>query len=231
MNVPRSVLLCSLLLSLCFVVSCASHKTSSLPPLTMDVNAQKTKLEEKGFVSMAKPIYNQAELKTFFDRDLIVDDVLPVHIYLLNKSYGKPCTFNVAGINLLDSSGSRVPMLSMEQLMDKVQKSHWRSLGWGAAFGLLGAIPSSVNVARTNEKIRVDYEGRVLKNGTVFPGASAEGIAFFSIPANTSSLDGWKLTTVIADPSDSTNFNIEHLLEGTIETREKEEQEQTPAPK
>jgi len=223
-KISRLTILCGIFLSFCMVTSCASHKAAQLPQLNLDVNAQQDKVEQRGFVGMVKPIHLESELKTYFDYDLITDDILPVQITILNKAYGKPCMFSPTGINLVDTSGNRMPMLSMEQLMDKIQKSYWRSVGWGAAFGLLGAIPAAINVAKTNEKIRADYETRSLKNGPIIPGAFMEGVAFFSIPPQTNDLNGWKLTVLLSDPVDSTNIGIEKTIAGKIESRSKQEQ-------
>jgi len=178
----------------------------------------------EGFVGMVKPIHLKSELMTYFNYDLITDDILPVQISIFNKSYGKPCMFSPTGINLVDQYGNRIPMLSMEQLMNKIQKSYWRSVGWGAAFGLLGAIPAAINVAKTNEKIRVDYEKRALKNGVIIPGALIEGVAFFSIHPETKDLTDWKLTVFLSDPADSTSIRIEKSITGKIESRSEEGQ-------
>jgi hypothetical protein len=224
MRMSRLVVVCGVLVSFCLVTSCASHKTAQLPQLTLDANAQQNKVEQGGFVGMVKPIHLKSELMTYFNYDLIADDILPVQINIFNKSYGKPRMFSLAGINLVDRRGNRIPMLSIEQLMDKIQKSYWRSVGWGAAFGLLGAIPAAINVAKTNEKIRVDYEMRTLKNGVIIPGAFIEGVAFFSIHPETKDLTDWELTVFLSDPADSTNIRIEKSITGKIESRSKEDQ-------
>ncbi len=33
------------------------------------------------------------------------------------------------------------------------KKSYWRTAGWGGAFGIVGIIPSLINVSNTNDKI------------------------------------------------------------------------------
>jgi hypothetical protein len=215
----RTVVLCGLCLCWCALTSCATHNAAQLPQLSLDLNAQQHKVEEKGLVGMVKPIHLPSELKTYFDYDLIADGILPVQIHVMNKSYGKPCGLNTTAINLVDATGTRLPVLSVDQVLDKVQKSQWRSVGWGVAFGLVGVIPSIINVSQTNDKIRADYEARVLKSGNVVPGAVTEGVMFFSIPSDTSSLDGWKVATILVDYGDSTGIVIENRLEGAVAPR------------
>jgi hypothetical protein len=198
-----------------------------MPQLSLDLNAQQNKVEQKGFIAMVRPIHLQSELKTYFDYDLIADGILPIQIHVTNKAYGKTCLLNTAGINLVNSTGARAPTLSMDQLMDKTKKSQWRSAGWGLALGLIGAIPSLINVSNTNDKIRADYEARLLKGGNIVPGAVTEGMMFFSIPPDISDLNGWKVTMIIVDPSDSKSFDVECGLAGTVVPRPKPVQEET----
>ena len=68
-----------------------------------------------------------------------------------------------------------------------------RTAGWGVAFGLLGAVPSAINVAVVNEKIKADYESYMIKSGELVSGAYTEGSLFFRIDNKIESLDGWKL--------------------------------------
>jgi hypothetical protein len=93
--------------------------------------------------------------------------------------------------------------LTFEQVYGKASKSYGRALGWGVAFGLLGAIPSAINVAVVNEKIKADYESCMIKNGELVSGGYTEGSMFFSIDKEIESLDGWKLQlgyNILNDP-------------------------------
>jgi hypothetical protein len=229
MKATKLISVLSLVVFINFLAGCASHNAVQLPRLSLDLKAQQEKADDQGFILMARPIHSQADLKTYFDNDLLSYGILPVQVHLLNRAYGKPVILSTDGVNLIDTSGTRLPMLSMNQLMDSAKKSQWRSAGWYVAFGIFGAIPSIVNVVQTNNKIQADYESRLLKGGNVIPGAATEGLVFFSVPADINSLNGWKMSVVLVDPIDSTNINIEHGLSGTVAPREQPEAPADPA--
>ena len=142
---------------------------------------------------MAKCFHLKSEMVTYFDDDLLQYGLLPVQINLKNNSYPRTLVLNADRINLIDPTGVKIPIMSYDQVIDKAKKSYWRTAGWAVAFGLLGAIPSLVNVSNTNEKIQADYESRMLKCGNLNCGSETEGLTFFSVPEDLNSLNGWKI--------------------------------------
>ncbi len=203
-------------LSIVFFTSCASHKAARQPDLSFDLQAQENKVENNGIVLMVKVFHLKSELKSYFDDDLLLYGILPVQMNLHNKSYGKTVLFNTDGINLMDPTGARNPVMSLDQVMDKVEKSFWRTAGWGVAFGCLGAIPSAINVDRTNEKIRADYESRILKSGNLISGGVTEGLIYFSVPEDITSLSGWKICVILKDMESREDIILDYGLSGTI---------------
>jgi hypothetical protein len=182
----RAILITCLILL--FINGCAAHNAARQPDLSYDLKAQESKIDKDGITLMAKVFHLKSELSTYFDDDLLKYGVLPIQINLQNKSYPSPIVMNIDGINLIDPTGTRNPGLSCEQVYDKVKRSQWRSVGWGAAFGLFGIIPSLINVSSTNDKIRADFESRMIKSGNIICGGMTEGLTFFSVPEDISNL-------------------------------------------
>jgi hypothetical protein len=195
---------------------CASHKAARQPDLSYDLKAQENKIEKDGIILMVKVFHLKSELKTYFDEDLLEYSVLPIQINLQNKSYGRNVVFNTDGINLIDPTGTRNPIMSSEQVIDKAKRSYWRTAGWGVCFGCLGVIPSAINVSNTNKKIQADYESRMIKGGNLICGGVTEGLTFFSVPEDLSSLSGWKVSVILKDIESSEDIILEYGLSGTI---------------
>lgn len=207
-----------LIICLTFFLSygCAAHNAALQPNLSYDLKAQENKIDRDGITLMVKTFHLQSELSTYFDDDLLKYGMLPIQINLQNKSYPNAIVLNIDGINLIDPTGTRNPGLSSEQAYDKVKRSQWRSVGWGAAFGLLGVIPSLINVSNTNDKIRADIESRMIKSGNIINGGMTEGLTFFLVPEELSSLSGWKVSVILKDIQNSKDIVLEYGLSGTI---------------
>jgi len=203
---------------------CATHKAARQPDLAYDLKAQENKTEMDGITLMVKAFHLKSELETYFDEDLLKYGVLPIQINLQNKSYERTVVFSIDGINLIDPTGTRNPVMSSEQVVDVAKKSYWRTAGWGVAFGLFGAIPSVINVSKTNKKIQADYEARMIKGGNLIGGGVTEGLAFFSVPEDLSSLTGWKVSVILKDIEMQKDINLEYGLSGTIIAPKKRKQ-------
>jgi hypothetical protein len=195
---------------------CASHKVVHQPSLLYDLNAQENKIENEGVICMVKPIHLKSELESYFDDDLLKHGVLPVQISLCNKSYGGSLSFSVDSINLVDPSNARSPLLSCDQVLDKIKKSYWRTAGWTVAFGVFGLVPSAINVSNTNRKIQADYESRLIKGGNLIEGGITEGLAYFSVPEDLSNLSGWTVSVILKDNKRERNVVLDHCLSGTV---------------
>ena len=195
---------------------CATHKAARQPQLSYDLTTQQNKVDKDGISLMIKCFHLKSDLETYFDDDLLKYGILPVQVNLQNKSYPTTVVLSTDGINLLDPTGSRSALMSTNQVIDKAKKSYWRAAGWGVAAGVFGIIPSMINVSNTNKKIQADYESRAIKGGNLIPGGMTEGLTFFLVPEDLSSLNGWKVSVVLKDIESSKDVIIEHGLFGTI---------------
>jgi len=210
--------ICFLIVGL-FLVSCASHKAVQQPNLTYDLAAQKNKVTENGVDLVTKPIHSKSELKSYFDQDLLKDGILPVQVSISNNSHND-FYLDTEGISLVDPSQNRYPVLPVSAVVKKAKKSYWRTAGWGVAFGLLGVIPSAINVNSTNTKIEDDYYAKALKSGNLSNGAGMEGLVFFAVPDGMTSLDGWEFKLAYTTPGSNNLATIACCLVGQIEKRD-----------
>lgn len=209
--------------SLCLVLllsaGCAQHDAVRHPSLAYDLTAQQNKLVQGNLEFMARPIHSRTELETYFGTDLLRHGVLPVQMVVANKS-GETVNFTTEGLALYDPSGGRHPFLPADKVVDKSKRSHWRTAGWGVAFGILGAVPSAMNVERVNRQIRADFEARSIKGGNLVDGGITEGTAFFQVPEGLSSLDGYALAFVYRRAGAAEPLTIRYNLQGQVEQRQ-----------
>jgi hypothetical protein len=216
-----------LLVALFIIHGCASYQVTSAPPLEYDLEAQNKKAEKDGVLLLAKPIHQITELQKYFDDDPLKYGILPIQIHIENREHEPALICASEGINLMDPADARIPALTVEQVMDKVKKSHWRTAGWTVGFGVFGLVPSIINVNNTNKKMRADYETKLFVGGKIGKGSATEGFMFFSIPEDTHSLDGWTLAAVLKGTDKSEDLILKQALSGKIAIRKKEGQSQS----
>ncbi len=193
LNFRKFATLLSIILFFSFLIGCATHTPIKAPNLNSNMEAQKNKQIADQVEIMVRPIVSKAENKAYYDEDLILYGVLPFHVCFKNLDTQASCHINAEKAALVDPDGTPNPPLTLKEVYGKASKSYLRTVGWGAAFGLMGAIPSVINVAVVNDKIKADYESCMIKSGELVSGAYTEGSLFFGIDNKIDSLDGWKL--------------------------------------
>ena len=196
------------------LIGCATHTAIKQPNLNSRLDTQQNKQIVSGVEVMARPLHSIADLKANFDEDLILYGVLPFHVSFRNTN-SSICHINMEHMTLIQPDGSSCQPLNLDQVCDSASKSYFRTAGWGVAFGIVGAIPSLINVAMTNDKIKADYESCMIKNGDLVSGAYTEGALFFPIDKKIQSLDGYRLnlTFVTDDQTNSATFDLSGEVE------------------
>lgn len=209
------------LLSGMFLSGCASHKPIKQPNLGADLAAQQEKETLHGVEVIIRPVHQKDMLKNYYDEDLILYGVLPVQVCIDNLSEQERY-LGVEYASLISPDGAERSALSLEQVFDKAKKSYWRTAGWGVAFGLLGAVPSIINVSSTNDQLKADYDSSMLKSGKMSEKAHAEGSVFFDVDPTISSLDGWQFK--IGLEKEGEPFYVSFDLGGEVEQPRVEQQ-------
>ena len=158
-------------------------------------------------------------MEKYFGDDMLKYGILPIQVSITNGGHEGSMVFQPDGLNLAGPDNQHSTMLSLDQVYDKTKKSQWRTAGWAVGFGILGLIPSVINVNNTNNKMRADYETKMLSGGNIAKGEVKEGVAFFSVPPDIKSLEGWQLAIMVKDFTDKTDVVIKYPLTGTVEPR------------
>jgi hypothetical protein len=187
------------------------------PDLSHDVKAQESEVSKDGISFMAKCIYLKSEMKTYFDRDLVHYGILPVQIYIQNKSYPKTVVLNIDGINLIDLTGAKNSMLSCDQIIEKRKEILRLLVGTSISlFDPIGFMIGSIESSDKITKIKSSYESHSIKFGNIISGGVTEGFTFFSVPKDLNNLNGWKISVVLKDTETKNDIILEYALSGSI---------------
>ena len=171
-------------------LGCATHDSIKTPDLVSNPECQLEKQVINDVEVMMMAIHEKQSLKSYFDEDLIALGILPVKVSIDNVGEN-PCFIGVEYAQIEGPNHVESSALTLEQVYNRTSKSYWRTAGWGVAFGLLGALPSAVNVASTNKKIKADYDTCMLKDGRLPAKTHTDGTLFFDIDEKIESLDNW----------------------------------------
>ena len=196
------------------VFGCATHSSINTPDLASNSDCLAEKQVSNDVEVMMLAIHDKQSLKSYFDEDLIGLGILPVKVSIDNIGEN-PCFIGVEYAHIADPHDAKSPALTLEEVYSRTSKSYWRTAGWGVAFGLLGALPSAVNVASTNQKIKADYETCMLKDGRLPAKTHTDGTLFFAIDEKIESLDDW--TFNIGMDRDGEPFYFVFDLQGQVE--------------
>jgi hypothetical protein len=203
-----------LMMLLISVFGCATHDSIKTPDLVSNPDCLAEKQVKNDVEIMMMAIHDKQSLKSYFDEDLIALGVLPVKVSIDNIGEN-PCFIGVEYAHIADPHDAKSAAMTLEEVYNRTSKSYWRTAGWGVAFGLLGALPSAVNVASTNQKIKADYDTCMLKDGRLPAKTHTDGTLFFEIDEKVASLDDW--TFKIGIDRDGEPFYFIFDLHGQVE--------------
>lgn len=201
-------------LCLFFLIGCASHAPIRTPDLASNLKSQANKQVVSDVEVMMLAIHDKQQLNHDFDEDLIHYGVLPIKVSIDNKDV-EPCFIGVDYAKIVGPDGSTSPAMNLEQVYDRTYKSYWRAAGWGVAFGLVGAIPSLIDVNMANQDIKADYDSCMLKDGKMGSDSHTDGVLFFDIDEKITSLEGWQFKFGIEKNSNPIYFVFD--LDGIVE--------------
>ena len=209
------------LLVFCFMLflfsGCTYPMVLHQSDLSHDLKTKESEVNKDGIILMVKCIHLKSEMKNYFDRDLVHYGILPVQIYIQNKSYPKTVVLNTDGINLIDSTGAKNPMLSCDQIIEKRKIILWYMIA--TPISLLDPIGFTIGSLETSDKIKKiqsSYESHSIKFGNLISGGVTEGFTFFSVPNDLKSLNGWKISVVLKDTENNNDIILDYALSGII---------------
>jgi hypothetical protein len=175
-------------------------------------------VNKNGIILMVKCIHIKSEMKTYFDRDLVHYGILPVEIYIQNKSYPRTVFLNIDGINLIDLTSAKNPIMSCDQIIAKVKEKQYFMIGTAIGIATFnpGVILDSQLYSRRIEKFQYSYKSHSIKFGDLISGGVTEGFTFFNIPEDLNNLNGWKISIVLKDKETKNDIIIDYALSGNI---------------
>ena len=151
---------------------CASYHASSLSMLPEESGIESTQSSK---VLVSWKAFDKKECKTYLGRDVLSEGFVPVQFTIRNNSndpmYLSPSNFNK-------------PLSPVNQVANTV---HTNTSGRVAAWGVGGlfffpllvpAFVDGIKSLHANEALDADYEGKALKEQTIQPHSSFNGVVF-----------------------------------------------------
>jgi len=198
---------------------CTSRMVLRQSDLSHDLKTKESEMNKDGISLLVKCIHLKSEMKTYFDRDLLHYGILPVQIYIQNKSYPGAVVLNTNGINLIDLNGAKNPIMSCDQIIEKRNETLRYMIG--AAFDTVAVNPLFFIIdpfvySDKIKKIQSSYKSHSIKFGNLISGGVTEGFTFFSVPKDLNNLNGWKISVVLKDTENNNDIILDHALSGSI---------------
>lgn len=162
--------------ALILLTGCASYNASTLSVLSTDTAIQST---ENPNVLVSWKAFDKKDCEIYLDRDVLAEGYIPVQLTIRNNSndpmYLSPTNFTV-------------PVSPSNEVAQKVHTSTGgRVAAWGIGglffFPLLvPAVVDGIGSANANAALDSDYNTKTLKEQTIQPHSSFNGVVF--IPKN-----------------------------------------------
>jgi len=178
----KKIVMISLVLLVAVLTSgCASYYTVQNVPSQID-ESKVVKAGDNDILITAFPILTKEDSKKYFDANLIGDNILAVHLSILNTS---SYVFEVTASNLIIKSHQQFTLASLPiKDVYKITKRSWglKSVGWFLiTYGIGGPI-SAAHTASVNKDVEQDLKSKVLKLGDIKPKTFTQGFLWFKIP-------------------------------------------------
>lgn len=198
---------------------CTSRMVHRQSDLSHEITTKEIELNKDGISLMVKCIHLKSEMKNYFDRDLLHYGILPVQIYIQNKSYPKTVVLNTEGINMFDLNGAKNPMMSCDQIIAKRKEALRYMIGTAldtVAVNPLLLIIDPFVYSDKIKKIQSSYASHSIKFGNLISGGVTEGFTFFSVPKDLNNLNGLKISVVLKDTKNNNDIILDYALSGSI---------------
>ncbi len=159
---------------------CASYKARPLSQLSTDSS---TLFIENNSICFGYHIFDKSDCKKYLDRDVITKGYQPIHISITNNS-NSSVYFSPKNITL--------PIIDAYEVS---QKAHTNTVGRAVGYGITGlfiwpflipAVVDGIGSHEANDKLDVDFDRKVLRDQTINPNASINGLVFVPVESNIS---------------------------------------------
>ena len=160
-------------------VGCVSHESRLVP--TENASGFINRVDVEGF-HCAPVLESDERLISYFDRDLTAWGILPILVYIENRSK-KSVEFRVKDIEFGLEDGTEFDQVSVDEVVAAVSYSGWRSTPWWLFLIFPGAVVLG-SVSSANETLRDDYAEKALTDRNFPPPLESatekhQGFVFF----------------------------------------------------
>jgi len=178
---------------LLFVSGCASYSAATLEPVEVVSKSQSTQMDAVGGTVTTIVFQDEDDIKKYYSRDLLKQNMLPVHFKIENIREQEVLEINPVGFRLVAGDDVEYKSMTVDQAINQAKFSHGQSVAWTVGFGIIGGAISASKVNAANTKLSDDYLAKSLKTTLLQPSSEVEGTVFFLIKSEMRSLDGTSL--------------------------------------
>jgi len=206
----RNLALVSGLAVLGLSVGCIrSYNVTPLSPASLNTELKTTigvEVRTKGFLD-AKDVSEKFGTKLANDRQ-----VVPVQVQINNKG---PESYKVLRANfVLLETGQNIKLdsLSNEQIYELGRHGYVAPV-CGVLFGGILGLPSLITTMNSNDRLRDDYNRKLLSDTILDPGKEASGVVFFDPAAKNLQRSGkYKLVVELLNTTTNAKSTVEQIL-------------------
>ena len=203
----KNVTIFSSVLPLLLSVGCL--RSYNVSPLN-NVSLSTTLKNESGLTLKTKAFLTRAEVMEKFGEKLADDrQVVPVQVLIINSGVDSFKVLRTSFVLLASGGNTRLAGLNNEELYQLGRHGYGKPV-CGMVFGGVLGLPSLITTIRANERLREDYERKLLQDAIVDPGKEITGAVFFNPEsANLKRNDSYKLVVEL----ENTKTNVKVVLE------------------
>jgi hypothetical protein len=193
------------------VTGCASYTTTTLAgPRAEEMGASRA---EAGVFVGADPHVQAERQKAVFDADLAGEAVIPIRVLVRND--GAPrLLVRPSSMTLALADGTQIPSAGATAVAARLDQGVGEVIGWGIAFGVIGALAASANKDSVRTARLADYRSKELPEVSLVKGESAHGFVFFIPPKGSSAFGEATLGVRFVEVSEGTSFDVRVPLTG-----------------
>ncbi len=188
MGIVKSIKFCcffTMFIQALLLIGCASYAPAEKANMTpTDILNRNAAVVNSAPCEFRVVVLKDRELaKNYVGIDPFKSSMIPV--FLKVNNYGSDLIkVDIPDSSLSSDGGESFSSLTIEQAVEIARRSDAEVVGWYIAFGVMGALVSGSNTASVNKSLEEDYHSKSFKPTLINTKSSAEGLIFFSVPAD-----------------------------------------------
>lgn len=161
---------------------CASYQTKSLSSVPEHGAAMNEFIGASDSVEVrCTPMMDKEMAKSYLGIEPSKVEMVPV-LFKVQNNGTSPIKVDISRTALILDGAADGPCLSLDDACNKARRGEGEVIGWGIAFGAVGAMASGNKVAEANRALESDYQKKAFKPTLINAGGKGEGVLFFDVP-------------------------------------------------